>query len=65
MAPRCCCRDPGFTVRQRNSYFTTINLIGVRVFNFVEDNHHQRDGVVEAEAARVDDMIDSIRRTGD
>ena len=45
---------------QRNSYFTVINLVGSDVFNFVEDYHHQCDGVVEAEAARVDDMIERI-----
>lgn len=50
---------------QRNSYFTVINLIGSDIFNFVEDHHRQRDGVIEAEAARIDDMIERIRYVAD
>jgi len=42
-------------------YFSAINLIGGDVFNFVEDHHHQRDGVIETDAARTDDMIEKIR----
>jgi len=47
---------------QRNAYFSIINLIGVGVFNFVGDHHRQRDGVLEAEAAKIDDMVEKIRR---
>ena len=46
---------------RRNSYFTAINLIGASVFNHVGDHHRQRDGVIEAEVARVNDMIERIR----
>jgi hypothetical protein len=35
------------------------------IFNFVGDHHRQHDGVLEAEAARVDDMIDRIRYAAD
>jgi len=38
-----------------------INLIGGATFHFVGDSHCQRDGVIEAEAARMDDMIERIR----
>ena len=31
----------------------------------MEDYHHQRDGVLEAGAARVDDMIERIRSAAD
>ena len=49
-----------FTDCRRNSYFAVINLIGTPVFQFVWDNHRQRDGVIEAEDAKVSDMIESI-----
>ena len=49
----------------RNSYFAIISLIGVGVFNFVGDHHRQHDGVIEAEAARVDDMVERIRHAAD
>lgn len=60
----------GFALRthplcRRNSYFAVINLIGGDVFNFVEDYHRQRDGVIETEAARIDDMIERIRHAVD
>ena len=42
-----------------------MNLIGAVIFNHVGDHHHQRDGVLEAEAARMDDMIDRIRHVAD
>ena len=44
---------------------TVINLIGAGVFNFVEDNHRQCDGILEAEAARIDDMIERIKHAAD
>ena len=50
---------------QRNAYFTVINLIGAGVFSFVEDNHRQHDGILEAEVARIDDMIERIKRAAD
>ena len=50
---------------QRNAYFTVINLIGAGVFSFVEDYHCQRDGILEAEAAKIDDMIERIRHAAD
>ena len=50
---------------RRNAYFAVINLIGVGVFSFVEDHHHQRDGILEAEAAKIDNMIERIKRTAD
>lgn len=31
------------------------------MFGFVEDYHRQRDGVIEADAARIDDMLEKIR----
>lgn len=46
---------------QRDAYFTLINLIGAGTFLVVGDYHRQRDGVVEAEAARIDDAIQKIR----
>lgn len=49
----------------RNAYFTVVNLIGAGVFNFVGDRHHQRDGVLEAEAAKFDDMVERIRHVAD
>ena len=51
--------------RGRNAYFAVINLIGAGVFNFVGDRHHQRDGVLEAEAAKYDDIVERIRRAAD
>jgi len=42
-------------------YFAVINLIGDAIFDFVPDNHRQHDGIIEADAARVDDMIERIR----
>jgi len=35
------------------------------VFNFVGDHHHQRGGILEAEAARFDEMVERIRRAAD
>ena len=54
-----------FTPRQRNSYFAAINLVGVQVFDYVGDNPQQHDGIIEAEAARVDDLIEIIRCAAD
>ena len=54
-----------FILLQRNSYFTVINLIGAPIFSLVSDNHRQCDSVIEAEAARVDDMVESIRCAAD
>ena len=48
---------------RRNSYFSVINLIGGPIFRFVGDHYHQRDGILEAEVARMDDMIERIRNT--
>ena len=48
---------------RRNSYFSVINLIGGPIFRFVGDHHCQRDGVLKAEAARMDNMIERIRNT--
>ena len=48
-------------LHRRNSYFAVINLIGGATFHFVGDHHRQRDGVIEAEAARIDDLIERIR----
>jgi hypothetical protein len=50
---------------QRNAYFAIINLIGPGVFNLVRDHHRQRDGVLEAEAVRIDDIIETIRHVAD
>ena len=30
------------------------------MFGFVEDYHRQQDGVVEADAARIDDMLERL-----
>ena len=49
-----------FILPSRNSYFLIINLMGPAIFNFVEDIHRQRDGVIEAEAARFDDLVERI-----
>ena len=49
----------------RNLYFTLINLIGAAIFNLVGDHHRQHDGVLEAEAARMDDMMERIRHAAD
>jgi hypothetical protein len=58
------CRNlPTNLLHPRHSYFTVINLIGGAVFRFVGDHHRQRDGVVEAEAARIDDMVERLRTT--
>jgi len=57
--------SPFIHLCHRNSYLTIINLIGVAVFSFVGDHHRQRDGVIEAEAARVDDLIEKIRHAAD
>jgi hypothetical protein len=35
--------------------------MGAAIFNFVGDHHHQQDGVCEAEAARVDNMVERIK----
>ena len=43
--------------------FTVINLIGVDIFGLVDDFHSQRDGIIEAEAARTDDLIENIRNS--
>jgi hypothetical protein len=45
----------------RKSYFAIINIVGCDIFDLVEDFHHQCDGVAEAEAARIDDMVERIR----
>jgi len=54
-------RNLTVTPYYRNAYFTIISLAGAGIFNFVRDHHHQHDGVLEAEAARMDDMVDRIR----
>lgn len=46
---------------RRNLYFTVMNLIGDTLFNFVGDYHHQRKGVIEADAVRIEDMLKRIR----
>lgn len=51
--------------RQRNAYFAVINLIGPGIFNLAGDYHHQRDGVLEADAARVEKMIEKIWSAAD
>jgi hypothetical protein len=38
-----------------------INLVGPGVFSIVPDYHRQWDGVVESEAARIDDMIQKVK----
>lgn len=38
-----------------------INLVGVEVFQFVHDHHQQHDGVLEAEAVKIENMIGRIR----
>lgn len=50
---------------QRNSYFATKNFVRSSVFSLVDNNHCQHNGVLEAEAARIDDMIERIRSTAD
>ena len=59
------CAFETYPALYRNAYFAIINLIGAGVFNFVRDRHHQRDGVLEAEAARFDDMVERIRHAAD
>lgn len=54
-----------FISHTRNAYFTVINLIGPKVFRFVEDGHQQCDGVRELEAARIDDMVERIAHAAD
>ena len=49
----------------RDGYFCVINLIGTDIFKYVGDHHRQRDGVLAAEAAKIDDMIERIRRAAD
>ena len=49
----------------RNLYFTIISLMGAAIFNLVGDHHCQCDGVLEEEAARVDDMIERIKHAAD
>ena len=39
--------------------------MGAAIFNYVGDYHTQRDGVLEGEAARVDDMKEKIRHAAD
>lgn len=46
---------------QRDAYFHVINLVGANIFNYVGDHHHQRDGILEADAAKLDDMAERIR----
>ena len=46
---------------RRNVYFAVINLIGAGVFSFMEDHHHQCDGILKAEAAKIDNMIERIK----
>jgi hypothetical protein len=44
--------------------YSAVNIIIV-LFEHLIYLHFQRDGVVEADAARIDDMIEQIRRAGD
>jgi len=59
--PRFQSRNLTVTPYYRNAYFTIISLAGAGIFNFVRDHHRQYDGVLEADAARMDDMVDRIR----
>jgi hypothetical protein len=38
-----------------------MNLVGVHMFNLVGDPHQQRDGVLESEDVRLDNMLGRIR----
>jgi hypothetical protein len=49
------------TLYNRNKYFAAVNLIGCNIFDLTGDFHHQRDGTAEAEAARIDDLVERIR----
>ena len=49
------------TLLSRKSIFAVINLTGSRLFESVPDFHNQRDGILEADAARLDDMLERIR----
>lgn len=42
-----------------------MNLIGDTLFHFVGDDHHQRDGIIEADAAQIDDLLERIRNVAD
>ena len=42
-----------------------INLVGGAIFQHVGDHHRQHDGVIEAEAARINDMLERIRGVQD
>jgi hypothetical protein len=51
----------------RELYFALINLIGSEGFDLkiLPDFHHQRDGIREGEAARLDDMVERVCRAGE
>ena len=49
----------------RNSYLGIIALVRAVVLKFTGDPHHQLDGVLEGEAARVDDMVERIKHAAD
>lgn len=50
---------------QRQSFFAVIALLGPEIFRMVADRHHQRDALLEAEAAKQDDMIERVQHAAD
>lgn len=39
-----------------------MNLVGARVFEVIGDHNHQQDGVIKAEDAQLDNMIERVRQ---
>ena len=39
-----------------------MNLVGTKVFGIIGDRNRQLDGVIETEDARLDNMLERIRR---
>ena len=37
-----------------------MNLVGVKVFEVIGDRNRQRDGVIEAEGVRLDNMLERV-----
>ena len=52
-------------IRNRDSYFAALKLVGSPVFNFIQDLRNQRNAVAEAEAARTDKMAMAIWQAGE
>jgi hypothetical protein len=50
-----------YILLSRDSYFAILSLMGDTIFQLTRDYHNQRDALIEAEAARLDDMLERIR----